>query len=263
MSSQIVERRGGLEHHSCIPLSIKLKERMRTEEGECLSRFPSFTLFRASEWRGGDTTQYETPILTASARQLCVKEMQKADPRETLAPCELDFDYFSNFLDIENFLVTWVAPNLKQHDPRISVTAGASESRFWWVVPRGALGPADHPPTTPFPPRLSPETPGLGSPDFGVLSNMQHFFENLRSNLESLESLPAEEKEALLGRAVATVEQDRTMRPRATAAYLHALRNHRPSHKIRSFVSSPEPANLRGTNQYDPNYLWTGLGRRR
>nr|CAD7262714.1 unnamed protein product [Timema shepardi] len=96
-----------------------------------------------------------------------------------------------------------------------------------------------------------------------VLSNMQHFFENLRSNLESLESLPAEEKEALLGRAVATVEQDRTMRPRATAAYLHALRNHRPSHKIRSFVSSPEPANLRGTNQYDPNYLWTGLGRRR
>ncbi|CAG2056040.1 unnamed protein product [Timema podura] len=88
---------------------------------------------------------------------------------------------------------------------------------------------------------------------------MQHFFENLRSNLESLESLPAEEKEALLGRAVATVEQDRTMRPRATAAYLHALRNHRPSHKIRSFVSSPEPANLRGTNQYDPNYLWTGL----
>nr|CAD7573329.1 unnamed protein product [Timema californicum] len=97
----------------------------------------------------------------------------------------------------------------------------------------------------------------------GVLSNMQHFFENLRSNLESLESLPAEEKEALLGRAVATVEQDRTMRPRATAAYLHALRNHRPSHKIRSFVSSPEPANLRGTNQYDPNYLWTGLGRRR
>nr|CAD7440199.1 unnamed protein product [Timema bartmani] len=108
-------------------------------------------------------------------------------------------------------------------------------------------------------------TPGIFNHHIrkGVLSNMQHFFENLRSNLESLESLPAEEKEALLGRAVATVEQDRTMRPRATAAYLHALRNHRPSHKIRSFVSSPEPANLRGTNQYDPNYLWTGLGRRR
>nr|CAD7202669.1 unnamed protein product [Timema douglasi] len=29
--------------------------------------------------------------------------------------------------------VTWVALNLKQHDSRISVTAGDSESRFWWV----------------------------------------------------------------------------------------------------------------------------------
>nr|CAD7262713.1 unnamed protein product [Timema shepardi] len=63
--------------------------------------------------------------------------------------------------------VTRVALNLKQHDLRNSVTAGASESRFWWVVHWGALGPVDSSPTIPFPPRLSPETPGLGSPDFG------------------------------------------------------------------------------------------------
>ncbi|XP_067002540.2 uncharacterized protein [Anabrus simplex] len=97
----------------------------------------------------------------------------------------------------------------------------------------------------------------------GVLSNMQQFFDNLRNNLESLESLPKEEREALLGPAATTPEQDRIFRPKATAAYLHALRNHRPSHKIRNFVAEPEPANLRGSNHYDPNWLWTGLGRRR
>ncbi|GLH11949.1 Uncharacterized protein GBIM_16644 [Gryllus bimaculatus] len=98
----------------------------------------------------------------------------------------------------------------------------------------------------------------------GVLSNMQQFFDNLRNNLESLESLPKEEREVLLGQsAAASAEQERAFRPRATAAYLHALRNHRPSHKIRNFVAEPEPASLRGSNHYDPNWLWTGLGRRR
>ncbi|XP_063227134.1 uncharacterized protein LOC134533534 isoform X2 [Bacillus rossius redtenbacheri] len=97
----------------------------------------------------------------------------------------------------------------------------------------------------------------------GVLSNMQNFFENLRNNLESLETLPAEEKDVLLGRNMPSADNDRSMRPRATAAYLHALRNHRPSHKIRNFVSAPEPASLRNSNMHDPNYLWTGLGRRR
>ncbi|GLH11948.1 Protein of unknown function [Gryllus bimaculatus] len=168
----------------------------------------------------------------------------------------------------------------------------------------------------------------------GVLSNMQQFFDNLRNNLESLESLPKEEREVLLGQSAAasagswrgalgvrgspiaghwrrrslrqraapppppptlppppppapapaystlalprppllsprpvtsalSAKQERAFRPRATAAYLHALRNHRPSHKIRNFVAEPEPASLRGSNHYDPNWLWTGLGRRR
>lgn len=36
----------------------------------------------------------------------------------------------------------------------------------------------------------------------GVLSNMQQFFDSLRTNLESLEQLPQEEREALLGQQV-------------------------------------------------------------
>ncbi|PNF35416.1 hypothetical protein B7P43_G01737 [Cryptotermes secundus] len=38
----------------------------------------------------------------------------------------------------------------------------------------------------------------------GVLSNMQQFFDSLRTNLESLEQLPHEDKEALLGQHVAS-----------------------------------------------------------
>ncbi|XP_049810490.1 uncharacterized protein LOC126253302 [Schistocerca nitens] len=123
----------------------------------------------------------------------------------------------------------------------------------------------------------------------GVLSNMQQFFDNLRSNLETIESMPKEEREALLGQApVVTVhrrigcgssccrcrstrppmrttrkyfEQDREIRPKATAAYLHALRNHRPSYKIRNFVAESETRSSHG--RYDPGYLWTGLGRKR
>jgi hypothetical protein len=38
----------------------------------------------------------------------------------------------------------------------------------------------------------------------GVLSNMQQFFDSLRTNLESLEQLPQDEREALLGQQVPT-----------------------------------------------------------
>ncbi|XP_054279309.1 uncharacterized protein LOC128997682 isoform X6 [Macrosteles quadrilineatus] len=96
----------------------------------------------------------------------------------------------------------------------------------------------------------------------GVLSDMQQFFDNLRTNLDSLESLPPEQRDALLGNSPQP-EKDQYFRPSATAAYLHAMRNQRPSYKIRNFVESPEPATLRGTNHYDPSLLWTGLGRRR
>jgi hypothetical protein len=57
--------------------------------------------------------------------------------------------------------------------------------------------------------------------------------------------------------------EHRSSRPTATAAYLHALRSHRPSHKLRNFVAQVEPTELRGSNSYDPAWLWAGLGRRR
>jgi hypothetical protein len=69
--------------------------------------------------------------------------------------------------------------------------------------------------------------------------------------------------DALIPCLILFTEQGTAYRPKATAAYLHALRNHRPSHKIRNFVSESEPATLRGSNHYDPNWLWTGLGRKR
>ncbi|XP_039277133.1 uncharacterized protein LOC111053922 isoform X2 [Nilaparvata lugens] len=105
----------------------------------------------------------------------------------------------------------------------------------------------------------------------GVLSDMQQFFDNLKTNLDALETIPPDDKDSLLlGKQVtvtapqaSAVEKERHFRPSATAAYLHALRNHRPSYKIRNFVESPEPVSLRGTNRYDPSLLWTGLGRRR
>ncbi|XP_046661815.1 uncharacterized protein LOC124354999 isoform X2 [Homalodisca vitripennis] len=121
---------------------------------------------------------------------------------------------------------------------------------------------------------------GLGL-STGVLSDMQQFFDNLRTNLDSLETLPPEERDALMGKSAPPpgvwgrkrrnritgisfyTKKDQYFRPAATAAYLHAMRNQRPSYKIRNFVESPEPATLRGTNHYDPSLLWTGLGRRK
>ncbi|XP_014276511.1 uncharacterized protein [Halyomorpha halys] len=104
------------------------------------------------------------------------------------------------------------------------------------------------------------EGPWVG---IGALSDMQTFFESLRNNLDYLETLPLEEREVLLGKAPSAPEREVASRPTNSAAYLHALRNQRPSYKIRNFVDSSEPASLRGTNRYDPNLLWTGLGKRR
>ncbi|RZF38961.1 hypothetical protein LSTR_LSTR003704 [Laodelphax striatellus] len=120
--------------------------------------------------------------------------------------------------------------------------------------------------TTQHPKKQHSFTPFHG---VGVLSDMQQFFDNLKTNLDALETIPPDDKDSLLGKQVpvpqasSVQEKERHFRPSATAAYLHALRNHRPSYKIRNFVESPEPVSLRGTNRYDPSLLWTGLGRRR
>lgn len=50
------------------------------------------------------------------------------------------------------------------------------------------------------------------------------------------------------------------VKPAGTAAFLHALRNYRPSQGVRALVSM-HPEAYRGSNFHDPNFLWTGLGK--
>ncbi|XP_075215139.1 uncharacterized protein LOC142321029 isoform X2 [Lycorma delicatula] len=102
----------------------------------------------------------------------------------------------------------------------------------------------------------------------GVLSNMQQFFDNIKDNLDALETLQPDENDSLFTNSPQLAssserQKERSHRPAASAAYLHALRNHHPSYKIRNFVESPEPVSYRGTNRYDPSLMWTGLGRRK
>lgn len=60
-----------------------------------------------------------------------------------------------------------------------------------------------------------------------------------------------------------TEQETRIFRPPATAAFLHAVRSHRPSQKIKHFVAKGEPSSLRGYNHINPVMLWSGSGRRR
>ena len=50
-------------------------------------------------------------------------------------------------------------------------------------------------------------------------------------------------------------------RPTGTAAFLHAIRNYRPSQRIRSLVAL-NPEGYHGSQFLDPNYMWLGLGKR-
>lgn len=50
------------------------------------------------------------------------------------------------------------------------------------------------------------------------------------------------------------------MKPTGSAAFLHAIRNYRPSHKIRSLVAL-HPEGYFQTNFHDPYYLHAGLGK--
>lgn len=60
-------------------------------------------------------------------------------------------------------------------------------------------------------------------------------------------------------RSVSQYVEDSHIRPTANAAYLHAMRMYRPSSRIRSLVKH-HPETYRGANNYNPQYLWTGLG---
>ncbi|KAL1130290.1 hypothetical protein AAG570_013228 [Ranatra chinensis] len=100
--------------------------------------------------------------------------------------------------------------------------------------------------------------PSVGLPA-GVLSDMRQFFDDLRNNVEILDSLPPQQRDALLGRSSQIISG----RSGWKGAYSGGFSEQRPSYKIRNFVDSSEPITLRGTNRYDPSLLWTGLGKRR
>lgn len=100
--------------------------------------------------------------------------------------------------------------------------------------------------------------------------NLREFFDSLKGNVDMLQSkgVTPEEFKALASIA-APVEsfrsvssqyvEDSHIRPTANAAYLHAIRMYRPTHRVRSLVEHhPEP--YRGVNKFNPSYLWTGLG---
>lgn len=101
--------------------------------------------------------------------------------------------------------------------------------------------------------------------------NLRDFFDGLRENVNMLQSkaVTPEEFRALSSlshpiESFRSVSQyvgveDSHIRPTANAAYLHAIRMYRPSNRVRALVAHhPEP--YRGTNNYNPSYLWAGLG---
>uniref|UniRef100_A0A182TGE7 Uncharacterized protein n=1 Tax=Anopheles melas TaxID=34690 RepID=A0A182TGE7_9DIPT len=124
----------------------------------------------------------------------------------------------------------------------------------------------------------------------GALTNLGDFFQNLKHNLESLESknLNNDQVKLLEGQnMISNLRKGTTTRPwvlqapmtpsflkgssipefvedypkpAGSAAFLHAIRNYRPSHRIRALVSTV-PELYRGTNFHDPVYMLAGLGK--
>lgn len=100
--------------------------------------------------------------------------------------------------------------------------------------------------------------------------NLRDFFRDFKSNLDTLSAVSPEQFRAVSSlsppppvesfRSVSKyVEDSSHIRPTANAAYLHAMRMYRPSHRIRALrVHHPEP--YLGANNFNPQYLWTGLG---
>ncbi|XP_058065846.1 uncharacterized protein LOC131215473 [Anopheles bellator] len=101
---------------------------------------------------------------------------------------------------------------------------------------------------------------------YGALTNLGDFFQNLKQNLESLESknLNHEQVKLLEGQNMISHLRKEFVedypKPAGSAAFLHAIRNYRPSHRIRALVSTV-PELYRGTNYHDPVYMLAGLGK--
>ncbi|KFB50293.1 Dper\GL11233-PA-like protein [Anopheles sinensis] len=100
----------------------------------------------------------------------------------------------------------------------------------------------------------------------GALTNLGDFFQNLKHNLESLEAkhLNTEQVKLLEGQnMISNLRKEFVAdypKPAGSAAFLHAIRNYRPSHRIRALVSTV-PELYRGTNYHDPVYMLAGLGK--
>nr|XP_040228273.2 uncharacterized protein LOC120952818 isoform X3 [Anopheles coluzzii] len=101
---------------------------------------------------------------------------------------------------------------------------------------------------------------------YGALTNLGDFFQNLKHNLESLESknLNNDQVKLLEGQNMISNLRKEFVedypKPAGSAAFLHAIRNYRPSHRIRALVSTV-PELYRGTNFHDPVYMLAGLGK--
>uniref|UniRef100_A0A182PV44 Uncharacterized protein n=1 Tax=Anopheles epiroticus TaxID=199890 RepID=A0A182PV44_9DIPT len=100
----------------------------------------------------------------------------------------------------------------------------------------------------------------------GALTNLGDFFQNLKHNLESLEAknLNNDQVKLLEGQnMISNLRKEFVAdypKPAGSAAFLHAIRNYRPSHRIRALVSTV-PELYRGTNFHDPVYMLAGLGK--
>ncbi|XP_052860791.1 uncharacterized protein LOC128267882 [Anopheles cruzii] len=112
----------------------------------------------------------------------------------------------------------------------------------------------------------SEDTSFMPSISVGALTNLGDFFQNLKQNLESLESknLNHEQVKLLEGQNMISHLRKEFVedypKPAGSAAFLHAIRNYRPSHRIRALVSTV-PELYRGTNYHDPVYMLAGLGK--
>ncbi|XP_053686912.1 uncharacterized protein LOC128736455 [Sabethes cyaneus] len=112
-----------------------------------------------------------------------------------------------------------------------------------------------------------PFAPSISIGEFyGALTNLGDFFQHLKHNLESLESknLSHDQVRLLEGQNMITNLRKEFIedypKPAGSAAFLHAIRNYRPSHRIRALVSAV-PDLYRGTNYHNPVYKYVGIGK--
>ncbi|XP_055916140.1 probable serine/threonine-protein kinase DDB_G0276461 [Eupeodes corollae] len=113
----------------------------------------------------------------------------------------------------------------------------------------------------------SHQTQFIPSISGGAMTNLGDFFRNLKNNIEFMEKSRLSNSEEVLLEGDHPLQLFREelnsdgTKPTGTAAFLHAIRNYRPSQRIRSLVAL-NPEGYHGSQFLDPNYMWLGLGKR-